>query len=109
MTFDNRARTLNTRRNVLPTLLKMVCASLPFDRLSAYLPFQTRIVAGFNFNHIQSLSGFDIETERRVIEEGDTLCGRKSCIRFLRYSHEENCPGCEAIARGLVAREIENA
>ena len=106
--YERTPQSMNTRRDVLPALLKQMVEKISFDRLPAYLPFQSRVIVGYHFNHIQSLSGFDIVTERRVVTEGNTLCGRHSFVGYVTEM-DENCPGCEAIAQGLVAREITNA
>ena len=78
--------------------------SMPFDQIARFLPFPTKIVAGYNHNHIQSAYAFDIVTERRTISEGDTLCGRRSSVYFT--DADSNCPGCLHIGQGLALRDI---
>ncbi len=98
-----------TRRALVSTLIESVVALVPLGSLGRLLPFQTRVIGGYTFNHIQSLSAFDIETERRVIEEGDTLCGRKSSAYHVGGVNDRDCPGCTAIGQGLATRELEKS
>ena len=107
------------KRDVLSAMLKRAVDILPFEELSRLLPFQTRIVSGSTLNHLQSRHAFDIETRGRysymagyVIRENDTLCRRSDAAGYLTHGyrlHTENCPGCTAIAQGLIKRDIENA
>ena len=99
-------------------MLKKAVDILPFEELGRMLPFQTRIVSGATLNHIQSRHAYDIETRGRysymagyVVRENDTLCRRSDAAGRLVYGYKqsENCPGCTAIAQGLIRRDIENA
>ena len=83
--------------------------AIEFDQIGRYLPFPTDIVAGYNHNHIMSTYAFDVITRagtarERTISEGETLCGRKSSVYFLEA--DSNCPGCEAIGKGIALRDI---
>ena len=98
-----------TRRSTVSLLIKAAFELTPLGSLGRLLPFQTRVIGGDNFNHIQSLSAFDIDTERRVIEEGDTLCGRKSSAYHVGGVNDRDCPGCTAIGQGLATRELEKS
>jgi hypothetical protein len=111
------------KKDALLALLKKAVGTVCFEDLSRYLPFQTRIVSGSTFNHIQSLTVYDIKTYGRpltgryeylsteyTVSEGDTLCRKIGRIMFERGGvHDENCPGCLAIAQGIIRRDIENA
>jgi hypothetical protein len=112
------------KNEVASSLLKIVTASIQFEDLSRYLPFQTRIVSGETFNHIQSQTAYDVKTYGKAVcptspwssrpeytvSEGDTLCRRNSVILFTRGGvMDENCPGCTAIAQGIIKRDIEQA
>ena len=108
------------KSEVLQALLKVAASTISFEDLSRYLPFQTRIVSGENFNHIQSRHAYDIGTYRKsqklgrtfeyTVSEGDTLCRRGGSLRSTRGGvNDENCPGCTAIAQGIIKRDIENA
>ena len=115
------------KRQVLQALLKVEAATIAFEDLGRYLPFQTRIVSGSNYNHIQSRHAYDIKTYGKpspcyrftgntliypeyTVSEGDTLCRRAGRILFERGGvMDENCPGCTAIAQGIIKRDIENA
>ena len=100
---------------VLSALLRVAVSDTTFRRLYRLLPFPTRIVSGHTYNHIQYLGAYDIETPSRygtrTVTDGDTLCRRagRYYVPDEGYQHEENCPGCDAIARGIIARDIENA
>ena len=108
------------KRDVNSAILKLAVATVAFEDLGKYLPFQTRIISGETFNHIQSLHAYDVKTYGKVIgyasgrytpeytvSEGDTLCRRSG--RSWRWRMDENCPGCLAIAQGIIKRDIENA
>jgi len=102
------------KKEVLPALLKVAAATIQFEDLGRYLPFQTRVVSGDTFNHIQSRTAYDIETFGRydiyVVEENDTLCRRAGKLSSTRGGvNDENCPGCLAIAQGIIKRDIESA
>lgn len=103
------------KKNAVHDALRAAIGMISFENLGRYLPFQTQIVSGRNYNHIQSLYAFDIETrgkngETYIVSEGDTLCRRSG---YLYVSggllRDEDCPGCLAIAHGLITRDIENA
>jgi hypothetical protein len=112
------------KSEVISALLKDSTREIPFEKLSRFLPFQTRIVSGSNFNHIQSLTIYDIKTYGKppiryglegyppeyTVSEGDTLCRRSGRLVSTRGGvNDENCPGCLAIAQGIIKRDIENA
>jgi len=108
------------KNEVLPALLKVAAATIRFEDMSRYLPFQTRIVSGDTFNHIQSRHAYDIKTYRTsqkldrtfeyTVSEGDTLCRRGGPLSSTRGGvNDENCPGCTAIAQGIIKRDIESA
>jgi len=100
-----RAALENIVEQVRSEAKQVFAESCPFEQISRFLPFQTKIVAGYNHNHIMSQTAFDIVTEKRVIREGETLCGRQSHEYFLE-AIDSNCPGCLAIGQGLALREI---
>jgi hypothetical protein len=95
---------IKAANDVLVEAKQEVKDEIPFEGISRLLPFPTETVAGYNHNHIRSLYAFDVETEKRTIREGDTLCGRKSSVYF--KSADTNCAGCEAIGKGLALRDI---
>jgi len=111
------------KNEVHSALLKVAASTIEFEDLARFLPFQTRIVSGDTFNHIQSLYAYDVKTYGKpfttsrwggipeyTVSEGDTLCRRGSRLMFERGGvNDENCPGCTAIARGIIKRDIENA
>lgn len=107
------------KRDVMTNLLKALSASIPFEDLQRFLPFQTRVVGGHNFNHLQYLGAYDIMTYGKpsrfdlhpeyTVSEGDTLCRRSSPLMYRNGVNEENCPGCRSIAQGIIKRDIENA
>ena len=75
---------------------------IAFSDLFKHLPFATSAPSGYNFQHIRNEGIYDVETEKRTVKQGDTLCGRKNA----RYTGDstEPCPGCLAIGRGLAVR-----
>ena len=109
------------KRDVQKNLLKALSASILFEDLQRFLPFQTRVVGGHNFNHLQYLGAYDIKTYGKpserfaayapeyTVSEGDTLCRRSSPITYRNGVNDENCPGCLSIAQGIIKRDIENA
>lgn len=119
------------KNEVISKSLKAAVATIRFEDLARYLPFQTRYMSGDTFNHIQSLHVYDIKTYGKpvpryvtgtyhylgvyspeyTVEEGDTLCRRVGRIRgrVVEAVMKENCPGCEAIAQGIIKRDIEQA
>lgn len=102
------------KNEVVSALLKVAASTIAFEDLGRYLPFQTRIVSGETFNHIQSRTAYDIVTRGRyteyTVEEFETLCRRTGPItHFSGGVQDENCPGCTAIAQGIIKRDIENA
>ena len=97
------------KNKVVPALLKKMAEMIPFNDLSRYLPFQTRIVSGNTFNHIQSQTAYDITTYGKreaddsprytsvyTVSEGDTLCRRDGGFVYDRGVMYKNCPGCTA-------------
>ena len=97
---------IEAANEVLTETKQGVKDEIPFEDIARLLPFPTEIVAGYNHNHIRSLYAFDIETEKRTISEGETLCGRKSPEYFKSCEEDTNCPGCENIGKGLALRDI---
>jgi hypothetical protein len=110
------------KSEVLQGLLKVAASTIAFEDLSRYLPFQTRIVSGDTLNHIQSLYAYDVKTYGKplwfgapihheyIVSEGDTLCRRSGTNLMTRGGvMDDNCPGCLAIAQGIIKRDIENA
>ncbi len=93
-------------------LLKLAVSEIDFENLNRYLPFQTRIVAGDNFNHIQSQTAFDIKTGKfgkYTVSEGDTLCRRADPCTFIYSRQNDDCPGCLAIAHDIIKRDIKDS
>jgi hypothetical protein len=113
------------KNEVASALLEVAASTVAFEDLSRYLPFQTRIVSGETYNHIQSRHAYDIKTygngqfsfiEQRTlypeytVEENDTLCRRSGRLVSTKGGvNDENCPGCLSIAQGIIKRDIENA
>jgi len=108
------------KKDVLSAVLKEVVATTEFADLSRYLPFQTRIVSGSHFNHLQSQHAYDIITYGKpvadyrmntefTVREGDTLCRKTGYVITNGGFMREDCPGCLAIAQGIIKRDIENA
>ena len=97
---------IEAANEVLTETKQGVKDEIPFEGIARLLPFPTEIVGGYNHNHIRSLYAFDIETEKRTISEGETLCGRKSPEYFKSCEEDTNCPGCENIGKGLALRDI---
>ena len=95
-----------TREEFRDELIEELKSQIPFEAICKFLPFQTRIVSGHNYNHIQSQSIFRMVTEKREIEDGDTLCGRRGLPEYVGGVNDENCPGCLAIGRGLAVRDL---
>lgn len=105
MTTRNRLTAVERRViEAMVAVINSVKDSIPFEEVHRGLPFQTRVAAGSNLNHIVVDSILPIEIDR---VEGDTLCGRlRGGLREFTYGGtERNCPGCLAIAQGLVAKE----
>jgi hypothetical protein len=112
------------KSEILPALLKVAASTIAFEDLGRYLPFQTRIVSGKTFNHIQSRHVYDIRTYGKprysfieqenlyptyTVSEGDTLCRRGGLLASTRGGvNDENCPGCLSIAQGIIRRDIES-
>ena len=117
------------KNKVVSALLKKVAEMIPFNDLSRYLPFQTRIVSGDTFNHIQSQTAYDIQTYGKptlqsgvalpyyspvyTVSEDDTLCRRAgrspSLYNVVGGFMRRDCPGCTAIAHGIIKRDLEQA
>lgn len=95
-----------TREEFREAIIDTIKENMAFEKIGKFLPFQTVIVGGINHNHIQSQSVFNIRTENRTILDGDTLCGRRSQLFNLYGDADSNCPGCEAIGRGLAVRDL---
>jgi hypothetical protein len=101
---------LSTRRSIINDVIRAATEaikdSMTFDRIGNFLPFKTSYVSGFTLNHIQSESAFAIKTDTRLVLEGETLCGRQSPYVWEGASRKHNCPGCEAIGKGLAVRDL---
>jgi hypothetical protein len=72
-----------------------------------FLKFRTTLGAGSSKIHIVNSSAFTVETDRHVIERGDTLCakhGETDLVDDLYY--EVTCPGCLAIGKGIAVRDL---
>jgi hypothetical protein len=93
---------------MLQTILRDLLAhALPTERLQAYLPFQTSIRRGTDHIHIVNESVFSVETRYHFIHTNETLCGRrKRSMADVPRGTAATCPGCTAIAKGVVARHI---
>lgn len=105
MTTRNRLTAVERRMiEALRAVINSAKDSIPFEQVHKGLPFQTRVAAGSNLNHIVVDSVLPIEIDRR---DGETLCGRlRGGLRDFTYGGDNrNCPGCLAIAQGLVAKE----
>ena len=107
------------KKDVASAILKAVVSTVAFEDVSRYLPFQTRVVSGSHFNHIQSQTAYDITTYGKraaddspfftatyIVSEGDTLCRKTGWIAVGGFMRED-CPGCLAIAQGIIKRDIE--
>jgi hypothetical protein len=95
-----------TREEFREELIETIKEGISFDEIGKFLPFQTRIIAGSNYDHIQSQSVWAQKTETRTILDGDTLCGRRSFAYSAADRLGEPCPGCEAIGKGLAVRDL---
>jgi hypothetical protein len=111
------------KKDIVSAIIKTAIATITFENVQRYLPFQTRIVSGENFNHIQSRTVYDIRTYGKprfsyieqttlypefTVEENDTLCRRTGKLISTKGGvNDENCPGCLAIAQGIIKRDIE--
>ena len=95
-----------TREEFREGLIEAIQDAMMFDEIDKFLPFQTRVVLGATMNHIQSTSVFAIATENRLVKDGDTLCGRKAPVIWEGDRNHPNCPGCEAIGKGLAIRDL---
>jgi len=117
-------RRIMFKKDVLSAVLKEVVATTAFADLSRYLPFQTRVVSGSHFNHLQSQHAYDIITygkpekiysdgssfyPEHVVTEGNTLCRKTGWVNTAGGFMREDCPGCLAIAQGIIKRDIEQA
>jgi hypothetical protein len=100
------ARFQVTREEFREGLIDAIQEAIHFDEIGKFLPFQTRVVMGETMNHIQSTSVFAIKTENRLVKDGDTLCGRKAPVIWEGDRNHPNCPGCEAIGKGLAVRDL---
>jgi len=102
------------KSEVVTEMIKMATSGIKFEDLSKFLPFQTRVVSGETFNHIQSQTVYDIRvgpfSTWYTVSQGDTLCRRKGRLVSTKGGvNDENCPGCLAIAHGIIKRDLERA
>jgi hypothetical protein len=113
------------KSEVVTEMIKTATGAIKFEDLSKFLPFQTRVVSGETFNHIQSQTVYDIRTYGKpssrtlygdtlyheyTVSQGDTLCRRKGRLISTKGGvNDENCPGCLAIAHGIIKRDLERA
>jgi hypothetical protein len=94
-----------TREEFLDTLVDVAKERLIFDVVHKYLPFPTRKAAGHTHNHIVNDGVYPVQTEKRTIRDGETLCGRFGSL-LVNETMDSDCPGCFAIARGLAVRDL---
>ena len=94
------------KTEILSALLKASTQLIRFEDVQRFLPFQTRIVSGSNFNHIQSRTAFDVKTYGKpfttlrygaaypeyTVSEGETLCRRSGRLTSTRGGHSRLCP-----------------
>ena len=93
-----------TREEFLETFVDEAKDRLSFDIVHKYLPFPTRPMSGINHNHIVNDGVYPVQTERRTVRDGETLCGKHD--KLWAGLRPEDCPGCLAIARGLAVRDL---
>ena len=82
---------------------------ISWERLPAYLPFSTRLVAGDNHNHLRMDSVYPVEThgaQHRVVYEGMTLCRKAGPVRSAAGSRLPACEGCLHVGRTLAASAV---
>ena len=106
------------KKDFVSNAIKALAKQIPFEDLSRFLPFQTGLVAGDNHVHIQYLGAYDVKTYGKAdrfgvrpeytVTEGDTLCRRQGVVALSGICLHP-CPGCQAIAEGLIKRDIESA
>jgi hypothetical protein len=82
-------------------------ASIPLEKIHRYLPFAIKVMAGSNWNHILvDTVLYPVITEKRIIQDGESLCGRYNPFYRPAIWGGEPCQGCLAVARGLAVRDI---
>lgn len=95
-----------TREEFLDTLVDEAKERISFDIIQKYLPFAIVKRAGNTYNHIVNDSVYPIQTEKRTVREGETLCGRRGYLYAGDEPTYDACPGCLAIARGIAVRDL---
>lgn len=83
---------------------------ITWERLPAYLPFNTRLVAGENHNHLRMDSVYPVTThgaQRRVVTEGMTLCRKAGPVRSAAGSRLPHCEGCLQVGRSLALTALK--
>lgn len=76
------------------------------DDVRSLLPFLTSVSDGENHFHIRNDSRYDVETKYHVIEQGDTLCGRRGDNSLTLRCVTPTCPGCIAKAKNIIATHL---
>jgi hypothetical protein len=88
-------------------LYDLIKRTMPADRLTAYLPFNTVLRRGDNHVHIVNDSVYTVDTQHHTIFEGMSLCARhRRFTKPLRIEDEATCPGCTSLAKGIIARSL---
>ena len=81
--------------------------SIADEDVRDFLKFRTSLGKGDNHVHIVNSSAFTIETDRHVIENGDTLCAKRNSTDLVDdVYYEASCPGCLAIGKGIAVRDL---
>lgn len=86
---------------------KQIRDTIADEDVQDFLKFRTGLGSGRNFIHLVNRSAFTIETDRHVIEPGDTLCAKKD-MTYYRTDDDRGatCPGCLAIGKGIAVRDL---
>jgi hypothetical protein len=79
------------------------------EDVQSLVPFQTAMVHGENFIHIQNESSYAVETKYHTIRKGETLCKDSHQTWYVTARDTTpTCPGCLAKAKGIVATYLLN-
>jgi hypothetical protein len=81
--------------------------SIADENVQKLLPFNTVLVAGSNYFHLQNASAYNVETNSHRIYEGDTLCAKVGPVQRL-YSSDRaaTCPGCLAKGKAIIVNHL---
>lgn len=95
-----------TRQEEHEELLEVIREKMKMHVVWRHLNFPTTFASGLHFLHLVYEGAVPLVTAERVIMTGETLCQRHG--RILPTTQMlPACQGCEAIAAGLVIRELD--